>query len=54
MEEPILAQPNNTYPYHLEVDASNDAVGAILSQKQDNDGKIHPISYFSKTLNATE
>ena len=37
----------------MEVDASNDAVGAILSQEQD-DKKLHPIGYYSKTLNSAE
>ena len=30
--EPVLAQPNTHAPFILEVDASNEAVGAVLSQ----------------------
>ena len=51
--EPVLAQPNTHAPFILEVDASNEAVGAVLSQRQE-DGKTHPIGYFSKTLNNAE
>ena len=32
---------------------SNEAVGAVLSQKQE-DGKLHPIGYFSRTLSPAE
>ena len=51
--EPVLAQPNDREIFILEVDASNEAVGAVLSQRQE-DGKTHPIGYFSKTLNNAE
>ena len=46
--EPVLAYPNFEKPFELTTDASNFAIGAILSQ--DN----HPISYASRTLNPTE
>ena len=52
-EEPILAHPDPTKQYVLEVDASGYALGAVLSQKGD-DGKLHPISYYSRTLTAAE
>jgi len=47
--EPVLAIPIDNTPYHLETDASDYALGAILSQKQDN--KWHPIAFLSKSLN---
>jgi ribonuclease HI len=37
----------------LEVDTSGYAVGAVLLQKK-ADGKLHPIEYFSSTLNKAE
>ena len=52
-EEPILAHPDPTKQYTLEVDASGYALGAVLSQRGD-DGKLHPISYYSRTLTAAE
>ena len=48
--EPILAHPELTKQFELEVDASGFAVGAVLLQKKD-DGKRHPIGYYSSTLN---
>ena len=52
-DEPILAHPDPTKQYVLEVDASGYALGAVLSQRGD-DGKLHPISYYSRTLTAAE
>jgi hypothetical protein len=40
-------------PFELEVDASGFAIGAVLLQKKE-DGKKHPIAYFSKTLNEAQ
>jgi hypothetical protein len=37
----------------LEVDASDFAIGGILSQKQD-DEKYRPVAYLSKSLSPTE
>jgi hypothetical protein len=51
--EPILAQPVLTDQFDLEVDALGFAVGAVLLQKKE-DGKHHPIGYYSATLNEAE
>ena len=51
--EPILAQPNLTAQFSLEVDASGYVVGAVLLQSKE-DGKLHPIEYYSSTLNEAE
>jgi hypothetical protein len=48
--EPILAQPNLAEQFTLEVDASGYTVGAVLLQRK-ADGKLHPIEYYSATLN---
>jgi hypothetical protein len=53
MTEPVLAHPVLTDPFKLEVDASGFATGAVLLQKKE-DGKKHPIAYYSKTLSAAE
>jgi hypothetical protein len=42
-----------TDPFELEVDTSGFAMGAVLLQKKE-DGKKHPIAYYSKTLSAAE
>ena len=49
---PVLAIPIDNAPYRLEADSSDFAIGAVLSQKQDD--KWHPIAYLSKSLNEAE
>ena len=51
--DPALWQPNPTTPYELEVDALQEATGAILWQ-HDPHGKRRPVGYDSKTFSATE
>ena len=50
--DPILAYPDYTKEFILTTDASNFAVGAVLSQGQI--GKDRPIAYASRTLNKSE
>ena len=50
---PVLVMPDMTKQFIVEADASDFATGAVLSQKQD-DGKIHPIAFMSKSLNDAE
>ena len=45
---PILRNPDSNKPFIVETDASNFAVGAVLSQEFD--GKLHPIAFLSKSL----
>lgn len=47
-KEPILAYPNYEKPFVLTTDASNVALGAVLSQNS------HPICFASRTLNTHE
>ncbi|KAL4082949.1 hypothetical protein QTP88_029447 [Uroleucon formosanum] len=52
INEPILQYPDFNQPFNITTDASNIAIGAILSQ-----GKIGsdlPIAYASRTLNKAE
>ena len=53
MKAPILARPDYSKRFIVETDALDQAIGAILSQIQDN-GKAHPVAYYSHTLNDTE
>lgn len=50
--EPILKNPDFTNIFILTTDASNKALGAILSQGEI--GKDLPICYASRTLNKSE
>ena len=50
---PVLIHPNFDKPFILFTDASDVAVGAILSQRDKNQVD-HPIAYYSKTLSQAE
>ena len=51
--DPVLAHANLKDQFELEVDASGYAVGAVLLQYKE-DGKKHPIGYYSATLNEVQ
>ena len=46
---PVLIHPDPSKPFIVECDASNYAIGGILSQK-DDEGKLHPVAYYSRSL----
>jgi len=46
---PILLHPDITKPFIVECDASNYAIGAVLSQR-DKDNNLHPVAYYSRSL----
>jgi hypothetical protein len=48
--EPILVLLDESQPYRLEADSSDQATGAVLSQ-QGTDRKWHPVTFYSKSLN---
>lgn len=50
---PVLLHPDPQKPFIVECDASNFAVGSILSQK-DEEGKLHPVAYYSRSLHDAE
>ena len=50
---PTLLYPDPAKPFIVECDASNYAIGAILSQR-DDENKLHPVAYFSRCLNNAE
>src|SRR5215471_624436 len=49
---PLLTMPNHHDQFRLKTDASEYALGVILSQKQDNVWK--PVTYLSKSFTAVE
>jgi RNase H-like domain found in reverse transcriptase/Reverse transcriptase (RNA-dependent DNA polymerase)/Integrase zinc binding domain/Chromo (CHRromatin Organisation MOdifier) domain len=50
---PILIFPDDDKPFRIEADSSDFATGAVLSQES-SDGKWHPVSFLSKSLNSVE
>lgn len=48
----MLGYPGPKLPYVLDTDASNEGVGAVLSQLQDGEERV--IGYYSKTLTPPE
>ena len=51
---PILSHPNPVLPFLLEVDASEVAVGAVISQRLGNKDLVHPVGFFSRKLSPAE
>ncbi|KAK3557853.1 hypothetical protein QTP86_003254 [Hemibagrus guttatus] len=51
---PILRHPDPDLPFVEEVDASSKGLGAVLSQRHGEPGKLHPCAYYSRRLTAAE
>ncbi|KAK3523631.1 hypothetical protein QTP70_005338 [Hemibagrus guttatus] len=51
---PILWHPEPDLPFVVEVDASSSGLGAVLSQRHGEPGKLHPCAFYSRKLTATE
>ncbi|KAL2093003.1 hypothetical protein ACEWY4_010315 [Coilia grayii] len=51
---PILQVPDPELQFVVEVDASDVGAGAVLSQKRQEDNKLHPCAYFSRRLSPAE
>ena len=52
VSSPILAMPRDEGNFRLDTDASNEAIGAVLSQVQDGQERV--VCYASRLLNRTE
>ena len=50
---PILTYPDFQKPFFLETDASDFALGAVLSQS-DDEGRLHPVAFHSRKFTAAE
>jgi hypothetical protein len=50
---PILVHPDFAKAFYLETDASDFALGAVLSQ-MDEDKKLHPVAFYSRKFSAAE
>ena len=53
INDPVLAYPNFTKPFHVATDASGQGLGAIVEPEQ-SDGKLHPVAYASQSLQPSE
>ncbi|KAK3542589.1 hypothetical protein QTP86_031286, partial [Hemibagrus guttatus] len=51
---PILKHPDPNLPFVVEVDASDSGIGAVLSQRHGQPGKLFPCVYFSRKLTDAE
>ncbi|KAL0937059.1 reverse transcriptase domain protein [Colletotrichum truncatum] len=51
--EPVIQIPNPEKPFELETDASNEAEGAQLGQRDEN-GVLHPCGFFSRKFQGPE
>ena len=52
IESPVLSHPKSEGQFVLDTDASNEGIGAVLSQIQDGEERV--IAFGSKTLSKTE
>ena len=48
--ELVLKAPGFEKQFHLAADASDEGIEAVLLQ-EDDEGHLHPVSYYSKKLN---
>lgn len=50
----VLAEPDSSLQFIVEVDASNTGEGAVLSQRSPLSNKLHPCAFFSQRLCSAE
>jgi len=53
-QAPILVHFNPDNPIVVETDASDYVIAAIISQVSPNDGDIHPITFYSRSMQPVE
>ena len=54
ISSPVLRPPDMSKPFVLHTDSSDLAIGACLSQEQDQPGTYNPIAHFSRLLKKHE
>ena len=54
MKTPVLLLPNLDIPFTVTTDASQAAIGAVLSQLGQDDGLSHPVAFESRKLKEAE
>ena len=52
-ERPVLCHPDFTKPFIAQIDYSSAAIGAVLSQR-DEQGRDHPIAYLLRKCRGAE
>ena len=53
LKDPVLVHFDPSKPCFLEPDASNTAIGAVVSQPEEN-GVLHPVAFYSRSLTSPE
>lgn len=51
---PVLIHPNSEEAFTVETDASDYAIGCVLSQRSREDGRLHPCAFYSRSMSAAE
>jgi hypothetical protein len=51
---PTLVQPDTTRPFFIETDASEWAIGCVLLQQDPVTGRLHPVAFDGRKLQAAE
>ncbi|KAK3535520.1 hypothetical protein QTP70_016934 [Hemibagrus guttatus] len=51
---PILCHPDPDRPFVVEVDTSSSGLGAVLSQRHGDPGKVHPCAFYSRKHTTAE
>ena len=51
---PVLVQPDTTRPFLIETDASEWAIGCVLLQVDPVTGRLHPVAFDGRKLQAAE
>ena len=54
LSPPILRLPREGHPYVLDTDASQGQIGCALLQLDADEDVLHPVGYWSRTLNDAE
>ena len=52
--KPVLTTPDLSKPFTLQVDASDHGIGAVLMQEKSGTKMLHPVSYYSCQLKASQ